>query len=157
MIAAYCSSQHVKAFESSALRLWILEEHIMGNATPCTRRRLEHRYAANLSASPIQQSGTPSRGSSRFFVASPGASSIFAGAGLNDHIRSPYGGDQLDATGDGRCLPPRTTTRMVMTGQCSRLRTWVVGVSLRADRHSDCLGRLFVFAEQCMISIYMSV
>jgi hypothetical protein len=156
MIAAYCSSQHVEAFESSSVRLWILRRahhgqcypmHPTSSRTPLCRESLCLTSAIWYAIKRLFQI---LRRVSWCVV-------NFAGAGLNDHIRSPYGGDQLDATGDGRCLPPRTTTRMVMTGQCSRLRTWVVGVSLRADRHSDCLGRLFVFAEQCMISIYMSV
>jgi len=71
----------------------------MGDATPCTRRRLEHRYAANLSASPIQRSGTAIKRLSQSLRRASWLVVNFAGAGLDDHIRLPDDGDQLDATG----------------------------------------------------------
>jgi hypothetical protein len=65
------------------------EEHIMGDATPCTRRRLEYRYAANLSASPIQRSGTAIKRLSQSLRRASWLVVNFAGACLDDHIRLP--------------------------------------------------------------------
>ena len=81
------------------------EQHIFGDATPRTRRRLEQRYSANLSPSPIQRSGTAIKRLSRGLRRVSWRVVNFAGAGLDDHIRLPDGGDQVDATGDGRRRP----------------------------------------------------
>jgi hypothetical protein len=81
------------------------EQHILGDATPRTRRRLEQRYAANLSPSPIQRSGTAIKRLSQGIRRVSWRVVNFAGAGLDDHIRLPDGGDQADATGDGHRRP----------------------------------------------------
>jgi len=81
------------------------EQHIFGDATPRTRRRLEQRYSANLSPSPLQRSGTAIKRLSQGLRRVSLRVVNFAGAGLDDHIRLPDGGDQVDATGDGRHRP----------------------------------------------------
>jgi len=78
------------------------ELHVFGDATPRTRRRLERRYSANLTPSPIQRSGTAIKRLSQGLRRVSWRVVNFAGAGLDDHIRLPDGGDQVDATGDGR-------------------------------------------------------
>jgi hypothetical protein len=80
------------------------EQHIFGDATPRTRRRLEQRYSANLSPSTIQRSGTAIKRLSRGLRRISWRIVNFAGAGLDDHIRLPDG-DQVDATGDQRRRP----------------------------------------------------
>ena len=77
------------------------EQHIFGDATPRTRRRLEQRDSANLSPSPLQQSERLSQGLRRVSLRVVN----FAGAGLDDHIRLPDGGDRVDATGDAHHRP----------------------------------------------------
>jgi hypothetical protein len=81
------------------------EQHILGDDTPRTRRRLELRYSANLTPSPIQRSGTAIKRLSRGLRRVSWRVVNFAGAGLDDHIRLPDGGDQVDATADGHRLP----------------------------------------------------
>jgi hypothetical protein len=81
------------------------EQHIFGDATPRTRRRLEQRYSANLSPSTIQRSGTAIKRLSRGLRRVSWRVVNFAGAGLDDHIRLPDDGDQVDATGDRRRRP----------------------------------------------------
>jgi len=81
------------------------EQHIFGDATPRTRRRLEQRYNANLSPSPLQRSGTAIKRLSQGLRRVSWRVVNFAGAGLDDHIRLPDGGDQINATGDGRHRP----------------------------------------------------
>jgi hypothetical protein len=81
------------------------EQHIFGDATPRTRRRLEQRYSANLSPSTIQRSGTAIKRLSRGLRRVSWRVVNFAGAGLDDHIRLPDGGDQVDTTGDRRRHP----------------------------------------------------
>jgi hypothetical protein len=83
------------------------EQHIFGDATPRTRRRLEQRYSANLTPSPIQRSGTAIKRFSQSLHRVSWRIVNFAGTGLDDHIRLPDGGDQAGATGDGRrCSSP---------------------------------------------------
>ena len=81
------------------------EQHILGDTTPRNRRRLEQRYSANLSPSTIQRSGTAIKRLSRGLRRVSWRVVNFAGAGLDDHIRLPDGGDQVDATGDNRHRP----------------------------------------------------
>jgi hypothetical protein len=78
------------------------EQHMFGDATPRTRRRLEQRYTANLTPSPLQRSGTAIKRISQGLRRVSWRVVNFAGAGFDDHIRLPDGGDQVDATGDGR-------------------------------------------------------
>ena len=82
------------------------EQHAFGDATPRTRRRLEQRYSANLTPSPIQRSGTAIKRLSQSLRRVSLRVVNFAGAGLDDHIRLPDGSDQVGATGDGRHRPP---------------------------------------------------
>ena len=82
------------------------EQHIFGDTTPRTRRRLEQRYSANLTPSPVRRSGaSPSKRLSRSLRRVSWRVVNFAGAGLDDHIRLPDSGDQVDATGDSRRRP----------------------------------------------------
>lgn len=81
------------------------EQHILGDATPRTRRRLEQRYTANLSPSHIQRSGTAIKRFSQSLRRVSWRVVNFAGAGLDDHIRLPDDGDKVDAASDGRHLP----------------------------------------------------
>jgi hypothetical protein len=81
------------------------EQHVFGDATPRTRRRLQHRYSANLSPSTLQRSGTAIKRLSQGLRRVSWRVVNFAGAGLDDHIRLSDGGDQVDATGDGRPRP----------------------------------------------------
>jgi voltage-dependent calcium channel len=78
------------------------EQHVFGDDTPRTRRRLGQRYNANLTPSPIQRSGTAIKRLSQGLRRVSWRVVNFAGAGLDDHIRLPDVGDQVDATGDGR-------------------------------------------------------
>jgi hypothetical protein len=79
------------------------EQHVFGDATPRTRRRLEQRYSAHLSPSPMQRSGTAIKRLSQSLRRVSLRVVNLAGAGLDDHIRSPNdGGDQIGVTGDGR-------------------------------------------------------
>ena len=80
------------------------EQHMFGDATPRTRRRLQQRYSANLSPSPIQRSGTAIKRLSQGLRRVSWRVVNFAGAGLDDHIRLPDG-DEVNATGDGRRRP----------------------------------------------------
>lgn len=81
------------------------EQHILGDATPRTRRRLEQRYSANLSPSTIQRSGTAIKRFSQSLRRISWRVVSFAGPGLDDHIRLPDGGDQVHATDDERRRP----------------------------------------------------
>jgi hypothetical protein len=74
------------------------EQHILGDTTPRTRRRLEQRYSANLTPTPIQRSGTAIKRLSQGLRRVSWRVVNFAGAGLDDHIRLPDGGDQVDAS-----------------------------------------------------------
>ena len=79
------------------------EQHVFGDETPRTRRRLEQRYNnANLSPSAIQRSGTAIKRLSQGIRRVSLRVVNFAGAGLDDHIRLSDGDDQVGATGDGR-------------------------------------------------------
>jgi len=80
------------------------EQHIFGDATPRTRRRLQQRYSANLTPSPIHRSGTAIKRLSQGLRRVSWRVVNFAGGGLDDHIRLSDG-DQVDATGDGRRRP----------------------------------------------------
>ena len=81
------------------------EQLMFGDATPPTRRRLQQRYSANLSPSPMQRSSTAIKRLSQGLRRVSWRVVNFAGAGLDDHIRLPDGGDQVDATDDGRRRP----------------------------------------------------
>ena len=83
------------------------EQHILGDATPRTRRRLEQRYSANLSPSTIQRSGTAIKRLSQSLRRISWRVVNFAGPGLDNHIRLPDGGDQVDGAGDERRRPSR--------------------------------------------------
>lgn len=80
------------------------EQHMFGDATPRTRRRLQQRYTANLSPSPIQRSGTAIKRLSQGLRRVSWRVVNFAGAGLDDHIRLSDG-DEVNATGNGRRRP----------------------------------------------------
>ena len=77
------------------------EQHMFGDATPRTRRRLQQRYSTNLTPSSIQRSGTAIKRLSQGLRRISWRVVNFAGAGLDDHIRLPDG-DQVDAAHDGR-------------------------------------------------------
>jgi hypothetical protein len=81
------------------------EQHIFGDSTPRTRRRLQRRYTANLSPSTIQRSGTAIKRFSQGIRRVSWRVVNFAGAGLDEHIRLSGGDDQVDAAGDGRRRP----------------------------------------------------
>ena len=74
------------------------EQHMFGDATPRTRRRFEQRYSSNLTPSPLQRSGTAIKRLSQGLRRVSLRVVNFAGAGLDDHIRLPDGGDQVDPT-----------------------------------------------------------
>ncbi len=78
------------------------EQHVLGDATPRTRRRLEQRYSANLFPSPIQRSGTAIKRLSENLRRASWRVVNFAGAGLDDHIRLSDDDDQVHATTDVR-------------------------------------------------------
>jgi hypothetical protein len=78
------------------------EQHMFGDDTPRTRRRLQQRYNANLTPSSVQRSGTAIKRLSQGLRRISWRVVNFAGAGLDDHIRLPDGSDQVDATRDGR-------------------------------------------------------
>ena len=82
------------------------EQHMFGDDTPRTRRRLQQRYNANLTPSSVQRSGTAIKRLSQGLRRISWRVVNFAGAGLDDHIRLPDDSDQVDVSRDGR----RTST-----------------------------------------------
>jgi hypothetical protein len=78
------------------------EQHMFGDDTPRTRRRLQQRYNANLTPSSVQRSGTAIKRLSQGLRRISWRVVNFAGAGVDDHIRLPDDSDQVDVTREER-------------------------------------------------------
>ncbi|KAF8489571.1 Ion transport protein-domain-containing protein, partial [Russula emetica] len=130
------------------------EQHILGDATPRTRRRLEQRYTANLSPSPIQRSGTAIKRLSQGLRRVSWRVVNFAGAGLDDHIRLPDGGDQVDATGDGRRRPSPDNDEDGDDRSVQPFADLGGKVSSLRGRTLCWFGPTSRFGERCMVFLY---
>ena len=137
------------------------EQHILLDDISVMRRRLQHRYGALRSPSPIRGSGTAINWVSEGLRRASLRVVNFSGATLYQHVRLPDGDDQVDATGDGRRRPSPDNDedgdyrpmQLLSADRASPLRGWSLWLFGPTSRVRRVMYDFLIFP--CVFPVYL--